>query len=130
MILRGALLLVSLFADIDSGKKATPVVAIRICKICGQAPLESFACKIQVLNKKPAPVYCRSGLHYCLELLLYCLEPEAHGEEIISAEAALVAIGIVESNRLATDITLESTAETQTAPRGIITQVGVAKIVG
>ena len=50
MILRGALLLVSLFADIDSGKKATPVVAIRICKICGQAPLESFACKIQVKN--------------------------------------------------------------------------------
>ena len=49
MILRGALLLVSLFADIDSGKKATPVVAIRICKICGQAPLESFACKIQVI---------------------------------------------------------------------------------
>lgn len=50
MILRGALLLVSLFADIDSGKKATPVVAIRICKICGQAPLESFACKIQVIT--------------------------------------------------------------------------------
>jgi hypothetical protein len=50
MILRGALLLVSLFADIDSGKKVTSVVAIKICKICGQAPLESFACKIQVLT--------------------------------------------------------------------------------
>ena len=58
MILRGALLLVSLFADIDSGKKATPVVAIRICKICGQAPLESFACKIQVVTR---PFYILLG---------------------------------------------------------------------
>jgi hypothetical protein len=32
MIIRGALLLVSLFADIDSGKKAPSVVAIKFQK--------------------------------------------------------------------------------------------------
>jgi hypothetical protein len=51
MIFRGALLLVSHLADIDSGKKATSVVAIKIQIICGQVPQELFACKIQVITR-------------------------------------------------------------------------------
>jgi hypothetical protein len=47
MICRGVLLPVSFVADINNGKKATPAVAIKFRKICGNVPLGLFTCKIQ-----------------------------------------------------------------------------------